>query len=319
MEKELIYKMKMVLCYCQELQIAGGDPEGIAEFWENLKLQGVVIRRIPKRQGEQDILKQICQHKNAVSRQDDRNIVGEFAKEEILVIAATDETIREAMEAGVAVFAWKNPDYQEESLMASPFLVESFEGVDYEYVERIWRRFHKLPWNILTTSRCYVRELTMEDLEDLFYMYQQEGMTKYMEPLYERDDEMEYQKAYIENMYGFYGYGMWLVFDQVTDALIGRAGIENRELHGTYELELGYAITPAYQRKGYATEVCQGILVYAREHLEAREINCLIQKENYPSLALAKKLGFCYLETIELEKQLYERYVYTLSEENKSE
>ena len=33
---------------------------------------------------------------------------------------------------------------------------------------------------------------------------------------------------YIENMYGFFGYGLWLVFDKKTGELVARAGIENR-------------------------------------------------------------------------------------------
>ena len=300
MEKEFIYNMKMVLCYQQELQTNGKNADGIMDFLEHLKLHGVEIRMLQKHTEELDFLKWIDQ-------------------KEVLVIAATDETIQEAALARLAVFAWKNPNYPNESLMASPVLVESFEEVDYEFAERVWRRHHKLPWNILTTARCYVRELSLGDMEDLFAMYQQKGMTDYMEPLYEREEETEYQKAYIENMYGFYEYGMWLVFDRQTDALIGRAGIENRELHGTFELELGYAITPVYQGKGYATEVCTAILAYAREHLECREINCLIQKENQPSLALAKKLGFHYRETIAEKEQSYERYVFSwMGEDNKT-
>lgn len=312
MEKEFIYNMKMVLYYQQELQTNGNNADGIMAFWENLRDHGVVIRIIHNQQGRSVFSNLI--------RQEETTHKDGICREEILVIAATDETIQEAALAGVAVFAWKNPDYPNESLMASPVLVESFEELDYEFAERIWRRYHKLPWNILTTARCYVRELSLGDMEDLFVMYEQKGMTDYMEPLYESEEEMEYQKAYIENMYGFYGYGMWLVFDRQTDELIGRAGIENRELHGTFELELGYAIAPAYQGKGYATEVCTAILAYARERLECREINCMIQKENQPSLALAKKLGFHYLETIEEKEQSYERYVFSwIGEDSQTE
>lgn len=46
------------------------------------------------------------------------------------------------------------------------------------------------------------------------------------------------QKNYIENMYGFYGYGLWLVFEKETDELIGRAGIEIRNIDGADKNEL---------------------------------------------------------------------------------
>ncbi len=54
------------------------------------------------------------------------------------------------------------------------------------------------------------------------------------------EEEREYQQAYIEQMYRFYGYGMWIVCDRNTGELIGRAGVEHREELGG-ELELGYA------------------------------------------------------------------------------
>ena len=86
-----------------------------------------------------------------------------------------------------------------------------------------------------------MRELELSDLDALFSMYAEPGMTDYMEGLYEYEEELEYQKAYIENMYRFYGYGMWLVFEKKTGTLIGRAGVEHREeLNG--DMELGYAI-----------------------------------------------------------------------------
>ena len=77
-------------------------------------------------------------------------------------------------------------------------------------------------------------------------------MTDFVEPLYDYETELEYQKAYIENMYGFYEYGMWLVLSRETGKLIGRAGLEHDEL--------GYMIAPELWNQGYATEVCRFII-----------------------------------------------------------
>lgn len=229
--------------------------------------------------------------------------------EECIMLAATDLLLQKARERNMAAIAFENKDYQWEERTSSPVLLQGFEEIDYNYIERIWKRKQRIPWKILETKRCYLRELELDDLDDLYELYEGEGMTDYMEPLYARKEEEEYQRAYIQNMYGFYGYGMWLVKEKGTDLLIGRAGLEHRELNGEFELELGYAIAVPYQRQGYALEVCRAILDYAWENLGYDQVNCLIDSGNAASLGLVKKLGFTYKGRIEQENHCYERYI----------
>lgn len=164
------------------------------------------------------------------------------------------------------------------------YAVESLAELDIEYLERVRRRYNHIPWDIGETDRCLIRELSLSDLPALYELYDKPGMTDYVEPLYDYETELEYQKAYIENMYGFYEYGMWLVFSKETGKLIGRAGLEHDEL--------GYMIAPELQNLGYATEVCRFIIDYARENTDFEELYCRIDERNTASVRLAKKLGF---------------------------
>lgn len=164
------------------------------------------------------------------------------------------------------------------------YAVESLAELDIEYLERVRRRYNHIPWDIGETDRCLIRELSLSDLPALYELYDKPGMTDYVEPLYDYETELEYQKAYIENMYGFYEYGMWLVFSKETGKLIGRAGLEHDEL--------GYMIAPEFQNRGYATEVCRFIIDYARENTDFEELYCQIDERNEASVRLAKKLGF---------------------------
>ncbi len=120
-------------------------------------------------------------------------------------------------------------------------------------------------------------------------------MTEYIDPLFPYETERAYQSAYIENMYRFYGYGMWVVTDRGTGKMIGRVGIECREELGGV-MELGYVIGKPYQRQGYATEVCSAILSYARDELGIREIFCFIDEGNEVSEIVARKLGFSLVD-----------------------
>lgn len=164
------------------------------------------------------------------------------------------------------------------------YAVESLAELDIEYLERVRRRYNHIPWDIGETDRCLIRELSLSDLPALYELYDKPGMTDFVEPLYDYETELEYQKAYIENMYGFYEYGMWLVFSRETGKLIGRAGLEHDEL--------GYMIAPELQNRGYATEVCRFIIDYARENTDFEKLYCRIDERNTASVRLAKKLGF---------------------------
>ena len=111
-------------------------------------------------------------------------------------------------------------------------------------------------------------------------------------------------------MYGYYGYGMWLVFDRTTGNLIGRAGLEHRDFDGQTELEMGYVIAPAWQGQGIATEVCGAIIKFAREELDFPRLNALTDAKNAASIVLLEKLGFAYTEDSDAAGSRMRRYVY---------
>lgn len=255
-------------------------------------------------------------------------------KEEVpdIVISKNGAFLRLAIDAGVSTIAYQNKEakmpaivcqgrendisagtYQDretemlEQLPPVDILVEGFEEVDFVFFERVWQRHHHIPWTILETERLIVRELALDDLDDLFELYSYKGMTDYMEGLYPYEEEYAYQKAYIENMYGFFGYGMWLVFEKESGKLVGRAGVEHREvLDG--ELELGYAIGTPWQGKGFATEVCEGILKYVQEELYFDEIVSLVEPENKVSVHVLEKLGFLLETELDLDGIHYKKY-----------
>lgn len=143
----------------------------------------------------------------------------------------------------------------------------------------------------------------------MYEIYEPKSITRYMEALYEdRQEELKFTRAYIKNMYQFYGYGIWLVCLKDTDEIIGRAGISNREVDGENQLELGYVIGEEYQCQGYAFEACEAICEFAKKQLEAKELVCFMDKENLSSVRLAEKLGFQYMGEILAEEKYFAYY-----------
>lgn len=177
------------------------------------------------------------------------------------------------------------------SFPCGAYCIEQIEDITPACIDRITQRVNGQPWTILETQRLLVREITEADVPRLYELYRDPEITEYMEDLFENPaEEVAYTRHYIENIYAFYGYGMWIVIEKETGEIIGRAGLENKE--GFDGLELGFMIGKNYQRQGYAFEVCQAIIAYAEEELEIQDICALVREENKASIALCHKLGF---------------------------
>ena len=173
----------------------------------------------------------------------------------------------------------------------APFVVTDFD-ISMDYVQLIYDRYHNKPHTIAVTDRLVIREMTVEDLPEMYQLYDSLSHCPYVEPLYEYDRELEFTENYIRNMYGFFQYGLWLVYERNTGKLIGRAGLEHREIDGRTRQELGYIIHREFQGKGYGYEACRAVLEYAEQEIGLSEIFVCMDKNNNPSRNLALKLGF---------------------------
>ena len=135
------------------------------------------------------------------------------------------------------------------SLPSGVYCVESLEDIDGEYLERIYRRTKGIPWNIVETEHLLIREIIPEDVPRLYELYSDDSITKYMDNLYsDPEQELSYTRDYIQNIYGFYGYGMWIITLKDTGVVIGRAGLEYKE--GYDGLELGFMLGAEEHRGG---------------------------------------------------------------------
>lgn len=242
--------------------------------------------------------------------QAEERLAGIDATEDLLILTSSQKILTMAAERDIPAVGYQKPE--SDYFLSAEMVVEGFEEIDFTFLQHVYERHYHIPWTILETDRCIVREMDLSDLDDLFEMYREKGMTDYMEGLYPYEEELAYQKAYIENMYRFYGYGMWLVFEKQTGKLIGRAGVERREeLNG--EMELGYAIRTSCQNMGYAYEVCRAMIAYVQEVIQEPLLHCLIQKGNDKSEGLARKLGFQFHEEREQNGVLMSDFVKVLS------
>ncbi len=235
-----------------------------------------------------------------------------------LMIADCEENVRQAKTCGAAVLGYE-PEGCCRIQSHLDMIVQGFEEIDMNFLVRVYQRFFGLPWDIVETDRCLVREMTLQDLDALYELYRPQEVTRYLDGLDEdRQKEEARLKDHIRCMYRFYGYGMWAVVEKSTGRLIGRAGFghlavgdmlmpgddclvaedtlmpekDSPVAEDTLIPELGYLIAADKQCQGYATEVCRAILEYGWKELGFSTVYCRIREENHASVHLAEKLGF---------------------------
>lgn len=167
-------------------------------------------------------------------------------------------------------------------------LLESPEEVSVNYLNLVYCHEQKLPATIAETSRCFLCEMTPDDIDDLYDILTDAQTAKYL-PVKpgSKEEELDILRSYVAHAYSFYEYGYWGVFSKETGKLIGRAGFRE----GEFPLEAGYVIKRSEWGKGLATEVLSELVRYAEEELGCTEIYANIDERNIASLCVAKKCG----------------------------
>lgn len=164
------------------------------------------------------------------------------------------------------------------------YVVYDEDDIDDDMLKLVCARKYNESLVIAETERFIIREMTVGDLPHLYELYETLSDCIYVEPLYGYEEEKAFTIKYIENMYGFFGYGLWLIFDRKTGELVARAGIENRSIDGQNCQELGYLVKKNWQGKHVAWEVMSRIVELAKDRFGLEELNICTMKTNIPSV-----------------------------------
>lgn len=80
----------------------------------------------------------------------------------------------------------------------------------------------------------------------------------------------------------------WICIEKESGNRIGVVGLYK----GEKDVELNYLLSPEGQHKGYAVEAVKGLIDYASKKWNSKKLVAEIHRNNQPSIALVKKLGF---------------------------
>lgn len=234
-------------------------------------------------------------------------------KEEVVIIEDSENGCIAARAANIACIGFINPNSGHQNLDSASVLCESLNGLDFTYIEHVLKRYNGEPITIAHTKRLVIRELTVHDIKDMYQIYQNEEVKQYIDDMEEYlEVELVKHKAYIRNVYGFYGYGLWGVFNRDGSALIGRCGIQNNIIDGKEEIELSYLLDVNHWGMGYALECTRAVLSYAAQELEINRIVAVIDKYNTRSIKVAQRIGMSFEKEIEYHDR--KCYLYSITD-----
>ncbi len=218
---------------------------------------------------------------------------------ECLVISDSCIGLTAANAASMSRIGFFNPHSGKQNMSDVEYIIEGFQEVDAKFIIQTFQHLNGEPVTVCETERLIIRELSVDDIKKMYVIYQSDEVRQFIDDIdHYLELEIEKHKAYIKNVYAFYGYGYWGVFQKDNGELIGRCGIQNNIIDSVSEIELGYLLDTKHWGCGYAYECTSAVLRYAFHELTIPRVVALIDKTNTRSIKLAKKLG------MHLEKEL---------------
>lgn len=145
---------------------------------------------------------------------------------------------------------------------------------------------------ILETPRLLLRHLEMNDLPELFDLYQDPEIRRYFpDGVLSYEDTREELEWYLEGHPQYPDLGLWATVHKESGKFIGRCGLLPWEIDGKLEIEIAYLLDKNYWHQGLATEAASRILDYAFEKLNLTRLICLMHPDNIASQKVAERIG----------------------------
>ncbi len=156
---------------------------------------------------------------------------------------------------------------------------------------------------IAETERLRLRWLTLEDTDLICHLLNDPDWKRF---IFDRGHtDTQAAQAYLTNgplaSYARQGHGLYHCELKETGQAIGLCGLIQRP--GLEDMDLGFALLPAWRSQGYAQEAAQACLDYGRQELNLKRILAITDPQNQRSADLLIRLGFQAQGLIKLADQ----------------
>jgi RimJ/RimL family protein N-acetyltransferase len=154
--------------------------------------------------------------------------------------------------------------------------------------------------NVLETDRLVLRWLAAPDAAFMLGLLNAPSFVRFVGDRGVRT--VADAEAYIRDgpgrSYEAHGFGLYLVEEKGGRVPVGVCGLLKRE--SLDDVDVGFALLPEFESRGYAYEAAQATLDYGRDVLGLSRIVAIVDPENTASVRLLTKLGMEYERAVRL-------------------
>lgn len=154
----------------------------------------------------------------------------------------------------------------------------------------VYRNF--TPFPILTTERLTLRQLIINDEEEIFALRSDSEINKYLDR--ELSNSIEDARNFInkvnENINKYISL-YWAITFREKNILIGTICLYSFS-HENDNCEIGYELLTNFQGKGIMNEAVENVIDYAFNAIKVQKIEAFLHRDNQRSIKLLEKLLF---------------------------
>lgn len=151
---------------------------------------------------------------------------------------------------------------------------------------------------IIRTERLSLRLFEDKDLDDVYKLFTDPEIQKYLSPKNRRTrEQLEVSLKKFANHWNERGFGILCVTKKESDEMLGYCGFQFFD--ETNEVEILFCTRREDWNKGFATEAAKGCIKYGFEILNFDKIYAATDPQNLASQIVLKKLGMHYDEVSE--------------------
>lgn len=169
---------------------------------------------------------------------------------------------------------------------------------------------------VLETERLILREFTLDDTAFIIELVNTPG---WLEFIGDRNIKTEEQaRSYLKNgplkSYNENGFGLAMVQLKTEETPIGMCGILKRD--NLDSPDIGFAFLPEFMGKGYAFEIANTTLIFAKTIWQLPVVAAITLPNNKSSINLLKKLGLQFIKPLTFPGSTEELMLYSTTNQS---